>query len=371
MLFTNFTALLSGQDIQFHGSSTLLPVCLILISVGVSLRLLYRLALPRPIPGIPYNEASARKLLGDVPGMTSHIKNEEGTFITYIIESMKTLNAPLMQVFIRPLSSPLLILADFREAHDILIHRRDFDRSPSLGDLVKGLTPDHHIHLQTNAAWKTQRRLVQDLMTPSFLHNVAAPVIHQHATLMIELWRAKSRIADGRPWAGNDDINHVALDAVMAFSFGGDFKHSMTRPNLDAITQLDARAVEKLRRGDRDEAVEFPQGEVDEVIQATLDLTETVGQVQGNPMPALTWRYVNSKPKIRRATKIKEDYIRKELTDAVERLEGGGEAVVKSAVDHLVLREKELAEKDGRAPAYFSRVMNDEVGWSPTLVLYC
>lgn len=163
---------------------------------------------------------------------------------------------------------------------------------------------------------------------------------------MIELWRAKSRIADGRPWAGNDDINHVALDAVMAFAFGEDFKHSMTRPNLDAVRRLDSRAVDKLRRGDRDEAVEFPKGEIDELIQATLNLTETVGEVQGNPMPALTWAYVNRKPKIKRATKIKEDYIMKELRDAAKRLNGGEKEVVKSAVAHVVLREKELAERD-------------------------
>jgi hypothetical protein len=88
-------ARLNGQDIQSHVLSILL-VCLVLTSVAFSLRLLYRLALPRPIPGIPYNEASARKLLGDVSGMTSHIKNADGTFITYIMESMKTLNAPLI-----------------------------------------------------------------------------------------------------------------------------------------------------------------------------------------------------------------------------------------------------------------------------------
>jgi hypothetical protein len=367
MSLTNFMARLNDQDIQSHVLSILL-VCLILTSVAFSLRLLYRLALPRPIPGIPYNEAFARKLLGDVSSMTSHIKNADDTFITYIMESMKTLNAPLIQVFIWPLSSSLLILVDFREAKDILIHRKDFDRSPSLGDLVKGLTLDHHIHLQTNAAWKTQRRLVQDLMTPSFLHNVAAPVIHQHAMLMIELWRAKSRIADGRPWAGNDDINHVALDVVMAFEFGEDFKHSMTRPNLDAVRRLDSKAVDKLRRGDRDEAIEFPKGEIDELIQATLDLTETIEEVQGNPLPALTWAYVNRKPKIKRATKIKEDYIMKELRGAIKRLNGGEKEIVKSAVDHLVLREKELAERDNRTPAYFSRVMNDEVccSWAAT-----
>ena len=115
-------------------------------------------------------------------------------------------------------------------------------------------------------------------MTHSLLHNVTAPVIHQHALLMIELWRAKCRILDGRAWAGNDDMNHVAPDAVMAFAFGEKFKHSMTRPNLDAVRQLDFRAVEQLRRGDLDEAVEFPKGEIDELIQATLDMTGGAGQ---------------------------------------------------------------------------------------------
>ena len=36
-------------------------------------------------------------------------------------------------------------------------------------------------------------------------------------------------ISDGRPWAGNDDINHVTLDAVMAFALGEVLKNSMTR----------------------------------------------------------------------------------------------------------------------------------------------
>lgn len=116
-----------------------------------------------------------------------------------------------------------------------------------------------------------------------------------------------------------------------------------------------------LGRGHWDEAVEFPIGRLDELIQATLDLTETVGQVQGNPLPALTWAYVNRKPRIKKATKIKEDYTMKELSDAVKRLEDTAEVGVKSAVDHLVLGEKELADKDNRAPAYFSRVMKDEV----------
>ncbi|PYI09627.1 cytochrome P450 monooxygenase, partial [Aspergillus sclerotiicarbonarius CBS 121057] len=328
----------------------------------VGLYLLYRALLPKPIPGIPYNEASAGNLLGDIPAMMSHMATTDGgTFITYFLQTMKTLNAPLIQVFVRPMSKPLLILGDFPEAHDILVRRsKDFDRSHTPGDLVLGLAPDHHIHLKTNAAWKAQRRLVQDLMTPSFLYNVAGPVIHQHVSIMVELWRAKSRIADGRPFAAAEDINQMALDAVTAFAFGQGFDHNATKPTLAAVRSMRLEDKAGVAHMDPDQPVIFPRGEVDEALQATLDLTETVGQVQGNPVPSLTWAYMVRKPKIKRAIEIKEDYIRQELVKGVERLQQGGEMVVNSAVDQMIVRERSLAEKDGRQPDYFSRVIIDE-----------
>jgi cytochrome P450 len=130
---------------------------------------------------------------------------------------MQSLNTPIIQVFIRPFSKPLVVMEDFHEAHNVLIHQsKDFDRSDSLGDLVKGLAPDHHIHLKTDDAWKRQRRLVQDLMTPTFLHKVAGPALHANVGRMVDLWRDKARIAEGRPWHAADDINHVALDAMTA-----------------------------------------------------------------------------------------------------------------------------------------------------------
>lgn len=347
----------------YNSKSMYFPAHFALLVLGtatLALWLLYRRALPKPIPGIPYSPSSARRLLGDVPAMKMHISQTDGTFITYIMEMMKSLDAPLVQVFIRPLSKPLLVLADFREAHDILVHRKDFDRSNTLGDLVKGLAPDHHIHLKTNGAWKAQRRLVQDLMTPSFLHHVVGPVIHQNASTLIDLWRVKSRIAGKRPWYAAEDVNHVALDAVMAFAFGQNFDHSMTRPTITAIESWRSKDALKGSQG-QDDPVLFPKGPVDDVIQATLDLTAVVGEVQGNPLPDLTWAYVMRRPRIKRATKLKETYIKKELEHAVERLGGDREGVIKSAVDHLVVRENNLAEKDKRNPDYYSRIMIDEV----------
>lgn len=351
--------------------SSVSVMCLTLIgaAVATTLSLLYHLALPKPLPGIPYNQASASRILGDIPAISSHMAHTEGgTFITYLKETMKIIDAPLIQVFIRPFSKPLLILGDFPEAHDMLVRRKDFDRSHTLGDLVLGLAPDHHIHLPTETAWKVQRRLVQDLMTPSFLHHIAAPAIYQQVSTMIDMWHAKSHIADGRPWAAGNDVNHMALDAVTAFAFGEGFEHNATGPALDEVLRMDASFIDNVKRLGQNDPVEFPVGQVDEALQATLDLTETVGKVQGNPVPSLTWAYITNTPKVKKAIKIKEDYIMKELRAGVARHESTQGRELRSAIDQMIVREMSLAEKDGRSPDYFSRAMVDEVGQSFPLV---
>ncbi|KAI0485716.1 cytochrome P450 monooxygenase [Xylaria cf. heliscus] len=335
---------------------------LMVITAVLFVQRLYRALLPKPLPGIPYNEASMHRILGDVPAIMEHMAcTEGGTFITYILKTMRELDSPLIQVFIRPLSKPLLILGDFPEANDLLMRRKDFDRSHTLGDLVKGLAPDHHIHLVTGEAWKAQRQLVQDLMTPSFLHTIAAPVIYQHVVKTIDLWKAKCRVADGRPWSAGDDVNQMALDAVTAFAFGEEFHHNATQPALDAVKNMSEEAISIIKRTDLCKPVEFPKGQEDHVLEATRELTKTVGEVQGNPLPALTWALVTRRPRIKRAIRIKEDYIMEQLKSGVRRLEETSGRSIKSAVDQMVVRESDLSQRDKRAPNYFSRVMVDEV----------
>lgn len=334
-----------------------------------ALYLLYYTALPKPIPGIPYHEASSRRLLGDVPAMMAHIQNEDGTFITYLEQTLRRLDAPLVQVFIKPWGRPLLVLGDFREARDLLARRAaEFDRSTSSGDLVRGLGPSHHIHLKTSPAWRAQRRLIQDLMTAAFLHRVAGPALYQNVLLLVDLWRIKSRLAGGRPWAASEDVDHVALDSVLSFAFGEGFgrRHSATRGALDVVAAHSSTGVPHPRSSSgTDEPVAFDPVPTDDVVNASLELVAAVEDVQGSPFPDLKWWWVNNKPRIRRATQVKEKYIRDEVADAVRRLKSStGEEFVKSAVDHMVFRESKLAEKEARKPDFFSRVVMDEVRFS-------
>lgn len=337
-------------------------VSLLAAAIILALCALYRAALPKPIPGIPYHAASSRRLLGNVPAMLAYITKSEGTFITYVTDLMDSLNSPIIQVFIRPFSKPLVILADFREAHDLMTRRKEFDRSDVVGDLFLGVAPNHHIRQKTNDAWKAQRHLIQDLMTPTFLHDVAAPAILKKVNLLMDLWRAKARAARGHPWVANADLNHMSLDAISAFAFGAGFEHSAVQPDLDAVKAQDYNVPSSI-----DEPVVFSQGQKDQLLQSILDLTHTIGEVQGNPSPRLTWAYVMRKPKIKEAAKSKDDCLKRELQDAVKRFESGNAQDVKlrSAVDRMVLNERDLAEKGGRPPEYFSGVMIDEVGCSP------
>ncbi|KAI8932189.1 hypothetical protein NX059_011069 [Plenodomus lindquistii] len=337
--------------------------CLLLLLV-----LARHYALPKPISGIPYIQSSSRQVLGDLPAMKKHIE-EGGTYITYLGSVLEKLQTPIAQIFIWPLGRPMVILGDFGEAHDLFVHREpEFERAVTLANLVKGILPSHHIHLKTDSSWKAQRMLIRDLMTPSFLHKVAAPVLHGSAERLVELWRVKARMAGERPFAANKDIYNFALDAVTAFAFGRQFEHSAVQPALDYLQGLNEdKQKDLLASGGKDDPVAFQRPALPKLLAAIIELTETVIELHGNPLPALTWAYVMRKPRVATANQLKEDYIRSQLRTAVEKLtqtdtkEEAEWERSSSAVEHMVARETSLAEKADRMPDYQSRVMVDEV----------
>jgi hypothetical protein len=60
--------------------ATTLPI---LVGLGATcLWLLYNAILPKPIPGIRYNDDAAKKLFGDVPEMMRYILRTKGIFVS-------------------------------------------------------------------------------------------------------------------------------------------------------------------------------------------------------------------------------------------------------------------------------------------------
>lgn len=74
--------------------------------------------------------------------------------------------------------------------------------------------------MPTGPQWKARRRLLQDLIALKFLNNVAAPNIYRSATLLLDLWKKKAELADGKPFLVEHDLFFAALDAVLDFGFG-------------------------------------------------------------------------------------------------------------------------------------------------------
>lgn len=179
----------------------------------------YRAALPKPIPGIPYHKASARKLFGDVPSLISFTSSEEPgahSAVDWFRLQGEKLSSPIFQLFFTPFGQPLIVLTDPREIQDILLRRhKEFDRSQFFKDAFSGSIPNHHIVQSTNEKFRSGRRLVADTMTTPFLHGVAAPHLHKHSKYLMEMWRAKARAAKDHAFEVSKDINHMALDSSM------------------------------------------------------------------------------------------------------------------------------------------------------------
>ena len=153
---------------SFFSSTTALVVGLVV----AALVLLYRAALPKPIPGIPYSHESAKSILGDIPSMKAYKKDTQEIFAWMTAQCQK-LNSPIVQVFVRPFSRPWVIIADARECQDVLLRRsREFDRSRFTTDVVQPILREHHFSFPSGPKQKAHRALLGDLMTPAFLHEV-------------------------------------------------------------------------------------------------------------------------------------------------------------------------------------------------------
>lgn len=144
-------------------------------AIALFLGLLYlgvQRAYPRPIPGIPYNRAAARRFGGDVPEIQARQKAGESVR-PWFLEQAKRHNSAIVQIFLGPFAKPAVLVSDYREVNDILSHRElDFKRGKKV-DVFRGILPHAHPSLETfDPRFKSCLDLVKDLMTPSFLYKV-------------------------------------------------------------------------------------------------------------------------------------------------------------------------------------------------------
>lgn len=336
----------------------LTPALALVVGVSASVYLFYLWLLPKPIPGIPYNPEAAKSIFGDLGPITNHINQTQEMFAWIGKQSIK-LQSPIIQVWGRPFGKPWVVITDFRESQDILLRRtKEFDRAKFMGDLFLGLLPEHHISMKTNETFKQHRRWLQDLMTPDFLNNIAAPRIYTSFEDVIRLWGEKERLANGHPIPVADDVYRGALDAVWATVFGDDPLNSTTNAQIKICSSL----KEVKLPGNIDEAAMVPMAPNPPPTQSVLTLSHSLETSVKSPIPIFAHWVLRQLPYMRRAIKIKDDFIRQEVEKTRQRFSADKSSKdVRCAMDDIIRREMLLSEKEGREPMLHSRAMYDEV----------
>src|SRR5256714_6951297 len=324
----------------------------------LTIYLLYRAALPRPIPGIPYNKEATKTIFGDFPSFKKWHAERPELYSWVVLQSTK-LNSPVIQLFMRPFSKPWVMLTDFQEAQDIMTRRtKEFGRADVVGDLFAALLPNWHVHMPMGDEWRAHRRLIGDAFTPDFLSQVAGPQIYNTALDIIRLWREKTRLANGRPFFALDDIHHGALDVMCAAAFGSEI--GTTKSQIDALSPLESISLPI----DDDSPVNFPTAPTPPAFNSIITLTQSVEIALSSLFPRQHhWFALNCFPRLRSAMKEKNKLIKERLDEAWWKFSQhhDREDYIRSATDLIVQREVAMAKKEGRQPQYDTPVIRDEL----------
>ncbi|KAK1990451.1 cytochrome P450 monooxygenase [Colletotrichum falcatum] len=338
-----------------HGIESWAPPSWALAVAGVLLllHLLRNAALPKPLKGISYNPASARRVMGDLPDITAAASRRE-----WLVDQAIRHNSPLVQLFFGPFASPLVICADPVEAQDISARRTsEFMRSSTLKDHLGGLIPNHRLTMADNDPHlKKNRELGKDLMLPGFLHEVSAPEIYDNSMRLVELWKQKSRITNGRPFEAAKDIHNVALDVILSAAFNPDPARNITARN---VAHFESVPSPPAASGDQDLPVELENLRPEPMVRALSTLSETAGRLFTSTFPRLESWYVLRRKPIREALAERVAMETRELGNAVQRIEAG--LPPRCAMDQMLIRERSIAQKEGRSPDYYSGTIKDEV----------
>ncbi|KAH7303527.1 cytochrome P450 [Stachybotrys elegans] len=329
---------------------------LALACVGITLYMAYRAMLPKPIPGIPYNKDAAGKLLGDIPEMMGYVMRTKRIFCW-----LTSLNArhqsPIIQAFVKPGGLPWVVVTDPFESQDILLRRiKELDRSEFFGEVIGGILPEQHIQfVSTDDRFKNNRNLINHLMAPTFIKEVSAPELYMSVCTLIKLWKIKCGLAKGRPFSAHHDVTFAVLDSIFASMFGLNEADTNTIQRITAVENFEPVIPEHVN-----EPVSFPEGSTPDIFSAVLTLANSVTDTQLSPAPVFTSWLIRKFPYMRNAKAVKDKYIRDKVEECVQLIEDGLTTKPKSALHSVLIRECQVAAKEGRQPDYHKRAIADE-----------
>ena len=325
----------------------------ITIAITVVLYCLYQCLLPKPVPGIAYNPEATKSLFGDAQDMIKEV-SVTGEFRVWCAKQVKKMNSPICQVFIRPFGKPWILLADFRESRDILMRRKEFDKSSFLSDGMACMGAFHGIY-NTGDKFKANRQLIQDLMTTTFLNNHMGPAVYDKGLEVMKLFEMKMKLANGRPFSVKKDFEYASLDVMLYFAFGKNWAYTATGPQVELLSKMGASEV---KADALDQPVEYPIVPLVEFLDSVYAAPEVVEKTINAIMPKLQTWWWSQQSWYKKIFDEKERIMKEQVAISVENYRAGH---VETGLEHMLMREEAQAEKQGRKSDFESAVFRDEV----------
>lgn len=304
----------------------------------------WRLLHPKPYPGIPYVEASAKRISGDIPDLMAAIQSTGEVTNSMFTVTTQKLGTPVAQILFPSFRKPLIIIEDPQEVEDIIRRDRDFDKSPMSVNVFKPLFPRGTLSQYTTPELKAQKRLWADVMQVGFLRTAAAPNIHKATVDLLELWKLKTTAADdGKPFDVLEDLKNATLDAIWGVLIG----------EYAGVTKFEAQKLQARLAGTQFHG-QPPQGAL--IRYASSYISKTISQKSKTVMPTWALKLESYTPRYRRFRQAVVGEVTRAMKRAVsryERLETGMLQTDDSdtCMMDLVLRRQILeAKKAGREP---------------------
>lgn len=122
--------------------------------------------------------------------------------------------------------------------------------------------------------------------------------------------------------------------------------------------------------GSSETPVPFSHADLRAELEAAVILVESLSVALKSPMPLWSHFIHRQKPFMRRAIKLKDRMLERNIQASLKRIQEDPEREreIKCAVDHILLREKAAAKKAGVQPHYNSPTIKDEVSLA---LLHC
>ncbi|KAK2606815.1 hypothetical protein N8I77_005540 [Diaporthe amygdali] len=317
---------------------------------GILLAIIWlrRKLMPKPYPGIPYNEESVGRITGDIPNLIPIIEATNEFSNTLFTVTTQKLGVPIAQLLFPGIRKPMVIIEDPREIEDIMVRQnKEFDKAPMAIDMFAPMFPHATLAQYTTPELRAQKRLWQDVMNAEFLRRAAAPNIHKAALELVNLWRLKTAsVYNDQAFKIHDDLKDAALDAMWVAVVGEE----------PGLTRYNTKKLEKQLAGD--------QGLDDEPAPRGAFLKEevryigaTISKNSNHPLPKWAQKFETYTPRYRKFRRTVLSGVERVMRKAVERfqlLETGqleSDALDQCMMD-LVLRRQILeARKAGKPPS--------------------